>query len=147
MQSKRVTGRFCLSPAFLAILSVFLIVGCATTPPSNVSSTTCQIKKIDWQLVPLVEITAFECAMGRHEGEDSLIFTVGIMNRSQDPTRFRLAIFIPEMDKAVSYLVPSAGTPPVMAPGTTETIKIPFMKTTTFPRKIEVVATTVRVDD
>jgi hypothetical protein len=132
---------------FITVLTSILILGCATTPPANVKSSDCQIKKINWEVVPQARIDTFSCELGRHEGEDSLIFGIKLRNTGETPNRFRLAIFIPEMDKAVSYLVPTTGKPPVLAPGAEAEVKIPFMKTTQMPKKIDVIVTTVRVED
>jgi hypothetical protein len=143
MQWKHLSGGFSL----LLVVGVTLIVfGCATAPPPNVKASSCEIKKIEWEVVQQAEIIAFGCAMGRHEGEDSLIFTVGLKNAAQEPARFRLTIFLPELDKAVAYLVPTGGKPPVLAPGAEATVKIPFMKTTEMPAKIQVLVTKVRMD-
>jgi hypothetical protein len=143
MQLKHFSGGFSLS---LMICVSLMLFGCATGPPANVQSSTCEIKKIDWEIVQQAEIMAFGCAMGRHEGEDSLIFTVGLRNADQEPARFRLTIFLPDLDKAVAHLVPTGGKPPVLAPGAEATVKIPFMKTTQMPRRIQVHVTKVRME-
>ena len=130
---------FCSSAAFLAVLAVSLVwTGCATAPPSNVKMVQCTGSKIEWQVAPEAEITKFDCALGTHGGEPSLIYSVGLKNLASQPYRFRLGIFLPEMDKAVSYLVPTKGKPPQLAAGEETTVKIPFMKTTTMPEKVMV---------
>jgi hypothetical protein len=144
MQLKHFSGGLFVLPAVLIGL---LFLGCATGPPPNVKSNTCSIEKIAWDVDPQAEIMDFSCAMGQHAGEDSLIFTTGLKNVGQQPVRFRLAIFLDEMDKAVAYLVPTSGKPPVLAPGADATVKIPFMKHTVMPGKIQVIVTTVRVDE
>jgi entry exclusion lipoprotein TrbK len=144
MQLKHFSGALLV---LTAVLIGLFFSGCATAPPPNVKSNTCQIEKIAWEVAPQAEITAFSCARGQHGGEDSLIFTAGLKNVCQQPTRFRLTIFLDEMDKAVAYLVPTSGKPPVLAPGADATVKIPFMKHTVMPGKIQVLVTTVRVDN
>lgn len=123
-----------------ALLAVLLVwTGCATAPPpSNVKAVNCDTAKILWEVAQQAEIVDFGCALGKHEGEDSLIFTVTIKNISKDPLRFRLQIFLLDMDKAAGSLVPRKGKPPVLASGATYTAKIPFMKTAGMARKIQV---------
>jgi hypothetical protein len=117
MPLKRFVRRLFLYPAFVA--GLLLIAACAATPPPNVTvnADDCGVKNIDWQVVPEAQIVAFSCARGRHEGEDSLIFTVGLKNAAEKPQRFRFNIFLLDMDKGVSYLVPTTGKPPCWRPG------------------------------
>ena len=127
-------GRKC---ALLAVLLVW--TGCATPPPpSNVKAVNCDTAKILWEVAQQAEIENFDCALGKHAGEDSLIFTVTVKNISKDPQRFRLQIFLLDMDKAAGSLIPRKGKPPVLAPGATYTAKVPFMKTPGMARKIQV---------
>jgi len=124
----------------LAVLGVLLVwTGYASAaPPSNVKSVNCAAAQIDWDVAAEAEIVEFGCDMGKSAGEDSLIFSVVLKNTSQSPSRFRLQIWLLDMDKAAGSLVPAKGKPPVVAPGATETVKIPFMKTTTMARKVQV---------
>ena len=52
--------------------------------------------------------------------------------------RFRVNIFLLDLDKAAGHLVPRKGKPPQIAVGEAKTVKIPFIKTTDMPRKIHV---------
>ncbi len=129
-------GRICL---LLAVPGILLaLAGCATAPPPNVKAVNCETAKIEWEVAQEAEITEFGCAMGKKGVDPALIYTVALKNVSERPLRFRLNIFLLDMDKAAGHLVPRKGKPPVVAPGATKTVKIPFIKTTTMPSKIHV---------
>ena len=124
----------------VAMLTTLLLwSGCATAPPpTNVKGVDCTGSKIQWDVAPEAEITSFACAFGTHEGDPSLIFTIAMKNVSDKASRFRLGVYLLDMDKAVAYLVPTKGKPPQLAPGEDATVKIPFMKTTEMSKKIMV---------
>lgn len=133
----------------MSILSVFFLVlliltlclaSCATKgkPPANVAKVGCSAD-IEWQIAPEAKITQFDCALGKHKKEPSLIFTVGVQNVSDKPQRFRLNIFLLDQDKAAGHLVPRKGKPPVLAAGKANTVKVPFIKTTDLSKEILVV--------
>jgi hypothetical protein len=136
MHGKRAMGRK------IGFLVVLLLVttwsGCATTPPANVKAVNCETKQIKWEVASEVEIVDFSCAMGKKGPDPALIYTVAVKNVSDKPHRFRLNIFLLDMDKAAGHLIPRKGKPPQVAPGDTKTVKVPFIKTTTMPRKIHV---------
>jgi len=121
----------------LAMLSaLFIWSGCATAPPpANVKKVECAGSNIQWDVAPEAEIVSLSCAFGTHEGDPSLIYTVKLKNVADKAYRFRLGVFLLDMDKAVSYLVPIKGKPPQLAPGEEATVKIPFMKTTAMSKK------------
>lgn len=121
----------------LAVLCAMLIwSGCATAqPPANVKMVECTGAKIQWDVAPEAEIVNFACALGTHEGDPSLIYTVKLKNVADKALRFRLGVYLLDMDKAVAYLVPTKGKPPQLAPGAEATVKIPFMKTTAMSKK------------
>jgi hypothetical protein len=123
--------------AGLAALSMLIIwSGCATAPPpANVKMVDCAGSKIQWDVAPEAEIVDFACAFGTHEGDPSLIYTIKLKNVADKAYRFRLGVYLLDMDKAVAYLVPTKGKPPQLAPGAEATVKIPFMKTTAMSRK------------
>lgn len=136
----------CVSAAAGLMLSASLF-GCASAPPVNVKSVNCEAGRIDWEVAAQAEITAFSCAMGTHELEPSLIYTVALKNVSSNPQRFRLNIFLLDMDKAAGFMVPRTGKPPVLKPGEEQSVKIPFMKTTQLPAKTMVRVTTLSIDE
>ena len=137
-----------VAAGWVAVLSVIAILtGCATAPPpANVKMVDCAQASIKWDVAPEAEITNFACAFGPHAGEPSLIFTTGLKNVGSQPHRFRLGIYLLDMDKAVAHLVPVKGKPPQLASGQQATVKIPFMKTTVMPKKILVRVTPMSSD-
>jgi hypothetical protein len=50
------------------------------------------------------------------------------------------------MNKAAGHYVPRKGKPPVVNPGKTETVKIPFIGTDQMPKKVSVMVTTMSRD-
>jgi hypothetical protein len=117
---------------------LFFASGRATAPPSNVRAVNYKKTQIDWDVTPEAEIVNFDCALGRHERDPSVIYTVKLKNISDQPRRFRLTTFLVGMDKAVAYSPPAKGKPPVLAPGAEASVKIPFMKVNEMPGKIQV---------
>lgn len=102
--------------------------------------------RISWQVAPEAKLTQFDCAPGTHGGQQSLIFTVGVMNVTDKPMRYRVNVFLEDMDKAAGHLVPRTGKPPVLAPGKSESVKIPFIGTTEAPKKVLVVVKPISLD-
>jgi hypothetical protein len=137
---------FCVMAAAGLMLSA-LLFGCASAPPANVKSVNCEASRIDWEVAAEAEITEFSCAMGTHELEPSLIYTVALKNVSSSPQRFRLNIFLLDMDKAAGFMVPRTGKPPVLKPGEAQTVKIPFMKTTMLPAKTMVRVAPISIEE
>ncbi len=127
----------CVAVGGLTVLSALLIwSGCATAPPpANVKMVECTGTKFQWEVAPEAEIVSLACTLGTHEGDPSLIYTVTLKNVSDKAYRFRLGVYLLDMDKAVAYLVPTKGKPPQLDPGAEATVKIPFMKTTAMSRK------------
>ena len=104
------------------------------------------IAEIAWEVVKEAKLTQFDCALGEHDGQPSLIFTVGLENPTQQPLRYRINIFLEDMDKAAGHLVPRKGKPPVVEPGKGESVKIPFIGTGTESKKILVMVKTISSD-
>ena len=98
---------------------------------------------IAWDVVTEAKLTQFDCALGEHGGQPALIYTVGLMNPTDKPLRYRINIFLEDMDKAAGHLVPRKGKPPQIAPGEAATIKIPFIGTDKESKKILVVVKTI----
>ena len=116
------------------------LTGCAT--PGKPEKVGCGAD-IEWQVTPEAQITQFDCSLGAYKGDPALLFEVGIQNVADKPLRYRLNIFLMDMDKAAGHLVPRTGKPPVLEPGKTDTVKIPFMKTSDMSKKLLVVVKTV----
>ena len=104
--------------------------------------TNCDAR-IKWDVTEQAKLTQFDCAVGKHGGHPALIFTVGIENPTENPLRYRLNIWLEDMDKAAGHYVPRKGKPPVVAPGKGKTVKIPFIKTDKLSKKILVRVTTM----
>jgi hypothetical protein len=114
-------------PCVLAAL-VFAMgsaLGCATRH----SAANPSEPRVVMDVIPEAKITQFESALETQQKDPALIFTVGIQNVSSQPMRYRLNIFLQDMDKGAGSLIPATGKPPVVEPGNTQTVKIPFMKT------------------
>ncbi len=120
----------------LCLVGVFWLAGCAGRGAPE--KTNCDAK-ITWQVAREAKLTQFDCAVGKHGGQPSLIFTVGIENPTAKPLRYRINIFLEDMDKAAGYLVPRKGKPPVIQPGKGATVKIPFIGTGKESKKILVI--------
>ena len=114
-------------PCVLAglVFAIGLALGCATEQSAKTPSEP----RIEMQVIPEAKITQFESALGTHAKDPALIFTVGIQNVTNQPMRYRLNIFLQDMDKGFGSLVPATGKPPVVEAGETATVKVPFVKT------------------
>ena len=124
----------------LCLAGAIWLVGCAGKgAPQN---TNCNAK-ITWDVIKEVKLTQFDCAVGEHGGQPSLIFTVGLENPTDQPLRYRINIFLEDMDKAAGHLVPRKGKPPVVKPGESATVKIPFIGTDKESKKVHVLVKTV----
>ena len=119
------------------------LVGCAGKGAPEKTNCDASIK---WDVTKEAKITQFDCALGKHGGQPSLIFTVGIQNTTKKPLRYRLNIWLEDMDKAAGHYVPRKGKPAVVEPGKTATVKIPFIKTNQMSKKILVVVTKMKMD-
>ncbi|MGD8342526.1 MAG: hypothetical protein PVI38_02800 [Desulfobacterales bacterium] len=118
------------------------LVGCAGSGKGKPETVNCDAT-IKWDVVEQAKLTQFDCAVGKHGGQDSLIFTVGLMNPTQQAYRYRVNIFLEDMDKAAGHYVPRKGKPPIVEPGKSATAKIPFIGTTELSKKIMVKVTTM----
>ncbi len=130
-----------IPPALPILLALLLTAGCATTmgTPSNVSDVTCGAGTIEWEVAKEANVSNFSCELGKFGMDQSLIFKMDLTNVSDAPLRYRVNIFLEDMDKAAGHLVPRKGSPPEIAPGETESIEIPFMKTETLSDDVLVV--------
>jgi hypothetical protein len=129
-----------ISVLILLLMGTFWQVGWAGEGAPE--KTNCDAE-IAWEVVQEAKLTQFDCAMGEHGGQPALIFSVGIMNPTDKPLRYRINIFLEDMDKAAGHLVPRKGKPPVVEPGKTDTVKIPFIGTGNESKKILVVVKTI----
>ena len=127
----------------LCLVVAFGLIGCAGKGAPE--KANCDAK-ITWQVAKEAKLTQFDCIVGMNAGQPSLIFTVGVENAADKPYRYRVNIFLEDMDKAYGHLVPRKGKPPVLAPGKSETVTIPFIGTDKESKKILVIVKTISVD-
>jgi hypothetical protein len=137
------------SPA--AVLAVLVIgtlglAGCAGMTSKGAPETVNCDAKISWDIVKEAKLTQVDCALGTHGGQTSLIFDVGIENPTETPLRYRINIFLEDMDRASGHLVPRKGKPPVLEPGKSASVKIPFIGTEQESKKILVIVKTISVE-
>jgi hypothetical protein len=140
MRMKRLKKASLMTVLVLGLAGMFLLAGCAGK--GTAEKTNCNAK-ITWEVVKEAKITQFDCALGQEAGQAALIFTVGLENTTATPLRYRLNIFLEDMDKAFGALVPRKGKPPVVEPGKVETVKLPFLGTDKESKKILVVVKTI----
>ena len=124
----------------LCLVIAFGLIGCAGKGAPEKTNCDADIK---WDVAKEAKLTQFDCMVGMHGGQPSLIFTVGVENPTDTPLRYRVNVFLEDMDKAAGHLVPRTGKPPVVKPGETQTVKIPFIGTGKESKKILVVVNTI----
>ena len=140
---KRLKNASLMSVLVVCLIAAFWLVGCAGKGAPE--KTNCDAK-ISWEVAKEAKLTQFDCALGQSGGQPALIFTVGLENASDKPQRYRVNIFLEDMDKGFGHLVPRKGSPPVLEPGKSETVKIPFIGTDKASKKILVIVKTISVD-
>ena len=132
-----------MSVLILCIMGAFWQVGWAGEgAPEKINCDA----EIAWDVDKAAKLSQFDCALGESGGQPALIFTVGLENAADKPQRYRVNIFLEDMDKAFGHLVPAKGNPPVLEPGKSESVKIPFIGTDKESKKILVIVKTVSVD-
>jgi hypothetical protein len=140
---KRFGNTSLLSVLVVCVIGTFWLVGYAGAgAPEKVNCKA----DITWEVDTAAKLTQFDCALGESGGQPALIFSVGLENASDKPQRYRVNIFLEDMDKAFGHLVPRKGSPPVLEPGKSETVKIPFIGTDKESKKILVIVKTVSFD-
>ena len=132
-----------MSILILCVIGTFLLVGCAGRGAPEKANCDAKIK---WEIAKEAKLTQFDCALGTHGGQASLIFNVGLENISDTALRYRINIFLEDMDKAAGHLVPRKGKPPVLEPGKSASVKIPFIGTDKESKNILVIVKTISVD-
>ena len=140
---KRMKHASLMSILTVCLIGTFWLVGCAGRGAPEKANCNANIS---WEVVKEAKLTQFDCALGTHGGQDSLIFNVGIENTSDTALRYRINIFLEDMDKAAGHLVPRKGKPPVLEPGKSASVKIPFIGTDQESKKILVVVKTISAD-
>jgi len=140
---KRLNDASPMSVLVICLIAAFWLAGCAGKgAPEKINCDA----KISWEVTKEAKLTQFDCALGESGSQAALIFTVGLENTSDKPRRYRVNIFLEDMDKGFGHLVPRKGSPPVLEPGKSETVKIPFIGTDKESKKILVIVKTVSTD-
>ena len=126
---------------FIVAMLALVAGGCAFTPkqPDNVQNVMCGAKKIKWDVAPEADISNFNCELGKKGMDPALIVAMDLTNVGDTPQRFKVHVFLEDMDKASGHLVPRTGNPPAVAPGAVEKINIPFIKTEAMSNEMLVV--------
>jgi hypothetical protein len=140
---KRLKKASLMSVLIICVIGTFWLAGYAGEGAPE--QTNCDAE-ITWEVAKEAQLTQFDCALGKHGGQPSLIFSVGLENVSETALRYRINIFLEDMDKAAGHLVPRKGKPPVVAPGKSASVKIPFIGTDKQPKQILVIVKTISVD-
>ena len=140
---KRIKNASVTAVIVVCLAVSFGLIGCAGKGAPEKTNCDASIK---WEVAKEAKLTQFDCAMGKHDGQPSLIFTVGLENAADKPYRYRVNIFLEDMDKASGHLLPVKGKPPVLEPGKSETVKIPFIGTDKTSKKILVVVRTISAE-
>ena len=118
------------------------LAGCASSGKGAPETINCDAR-IKWDVTEQAKVTKFGCVLAKHGGKDSLIFNVDLENPTDQPYRYRINIFLEDMDKAAGHYVPRKGKPPVVHPGKSASVKIPFIGTNQHSKKIMVTVTTM----
>ena len=140
---KRLKHASMMAVLILGLMGMFFQVGWAAEgAPEKVNCDA----EIAWDVVKEAKLTQFDCALGESGGQPALIFTVGLENASDKSQRYRINIFLEDMDKGFGHLVPRKGNPPVLEPGKSASVKIPFLGTDKESKKILVIVKTISVD-
>jgi hypothetical protein len=140
---KRFGNTSLLSVIVFFVIGTFCLVGYAGEGAPEKANCNADIT---WEVDKAAKLTQFDCALGKSGGQPALIFTVGLENASDKSQRYRVNIFLEDMDKGFGHLVPRKGSPPVLEPGKSESVKIPFIGTDKESKKILVIVKTVSVD-
>jgi len=137
MQRFGILGR--ISP-FL-IFSVLFFFNLSHAADQTPKKLTCKAA-IEWEITEEAVIRSFDCSRGKHKGRAAIIIKTGLKNASDIPQRFRMRVFLLDKKIGAGHLVPRSGEPPVLAPGESQTIRIPFLRTKGRARKMRVIVTT-----
>ena len=132
-----------VSALAVCLIATIGLVGCGGRGAPEKANCDAKIK---WEITKEAKLTQFDCALGTHGGQPALIFNVGLQNTTETALRYRINIFLEDMDRAAGHLVPRKGKPPVLEPGTSATVKIPFIGTDKESKQILVIVKTISVD-
>ena len=106
--------------AVILMIAGLVFTGCASqkapaVPPGTPFECVAQ-GNLEKSIVPEAELVEFSCMFKKWEGADTLHFTVGVKNVSDQPQRFRVNIFL-DNGKAVGGLIPRKTKKGLVEPG------------------------------
>jgi hypothetical protein len=114
--SKAIVTRLALT----LVLAGLVFTGCASqkapaVPPGTPFECVAE-GDLEKMIVPEAELVEFSCMFKKWEGSDTLHFTVGVKNVSDQDQRFRVNIFL-DNGKAVGGLIPRKTKKGLIKPG------------------------------
>jgi hypothetical protein len=121
------------------ILALAVFTGCAgpkapAVPPGT--PFTCVAEgKLEKMIAPEAELTDFSCMFKKYEGIETLHFTVGVKNVTDQPQRYRVNIFL-DNGKAVGGLIPPNTKKGLVEPGQTGSFTYPVVAMPGKPKSI-----------
>ena len=106
--------------AVALVLAGLVLTGCASqkapaVPPGTPFVCVAE-SNLEKMIVPEAELVEFSCMFKKWEGSDTLHFTVGVKNVSDQDQRFRVNIFL-DNGKAVGGLIPRKTKKGLVKPG------------------------------
>jgi hypothetical protein len=106
--------------ALTLVLAGLVFTGCASqkapaVPPGTPFECVAE-GDLEKMIVPEAELVEFSCMFKKWEGSDTLHFTVGVKNVSDQDQRFRVNIFL-DNGKAVGGLIPRKTKKGLIKPG------------------------------
>lgn len=116
------------------------LIGCAGgakyTPDNAPAMFECvPAGKLEKSIEPEAELEDFSCSFNKWEGVDTLHFSVGIKNVSDQDQRYRVNIFL-DNGKAVGGLIPRKTKNGLVKPGTSASFTYPVKNQTESPRSV-----------
>lgn len=134
-------------PKHFSLFILFLVIG--LTAPAALAAgpqaSGCGDAAVTYEVAEGIELTRFECSMGKYKNLDSLHFTVEMKNTADAPQRFRVNIFT-DSGKAVGGLVPRKTKKGLVEPGQTAEYTYPIKGLTETPQKIDVLVRPIAAD-
>ncbi len=125
----------------LSIFSGIFLFSSSHAAAQTPKKLTCKAA-IEWQITEEAVIRSFDCSRGKHKGRAAIIIKAGLKNASDIPQRFRIRVFLLDKKLGAGHLIPRRGDPPVLEPGESQTIRIPFLRIKGRVRKMRVIVTT-----
>jgi hypothetical protein len=128
-----------IATCLAVILAGLFFTGCAgqkapAVPPGTPFPCVAE-GKLEKTIAPEAELTDFSCMFKKYEGIETLHFSVGVKNVTDQPQRFRVNIFL-DNGKAVGGLIPPNTKKGLVEPGQTGSFTYPVMAMPGTPKSI-----------